>query len=180
MATELLIPERSGAALISAATDILLLYTTAGLRLATAESCTGGLIAAALTAPPGASRVIECGFVTYSNHAKTALLGVPEALLAAHGAVSPEVAAAMARGALARAAGADITVAVTGIAGPDGGSPEKPVGLVYLATACRCDDALVCQRHIFAGDRTAIRHATVLCALGLLRAAVPSAQPDRT
>src|SRR5579875_2423202 len=100
-----------------------------GWRLATAESCTGGLIAAALTHVPGSSDVVDRGFVTYSNEAKADLLGVPPALIAAHGAVSQEVAHAMAAGALARSL-ADVTVAVTGVAGPGGGSKDKPVGLV--------------------------------------------------
>jgi nicotinamide-nucleotide amidase len=108
----------------------------AGVTIATAESCTGGLIAAALTSVAGASVVLECGFVTYSNESKTEMLGVPAELIASKGAVSAEVARAMAEGALKRSK-ADIAVAVTGIAGPDGGSPEKPVGLVHLAAARR-------------------------------------------
>ena len=108
----------------------------AGITIATAESCTGGLIAAALTSVSGASLVLECGFVTYSNESKTEMLGVPADLIAGKGAVSAEVAKAMAEGALERSK-ADIVVAVTGIAGPDGGSAEKPVGLVHLAAARR-------------------------------------------
>lgn len=134
--------------------------------LATAESCTGGLIAATLTEIAGSSDVVERGFVTYSNAAKTALLGVPAALIAAHGAVSAEVAAAMATGALAQAPVA-AAVAVTGIAGPGGGSAEKPVGLVYLALAQR-DGATTVERHLFAGNRAAVRRATVERALLLL------------
>jgi nicotinamide-nucleotide amidase len=106
------------------------------LRLATAESCTGGLIAAALTAVPGASLVLERGFVTYSNEAKVELLGVPAELIARRGAVSQEVALAMVEGAL-KASRAEIAVAVTGVAGPDGGTAEKPVGLVHIAAARR-------------------------------------------
>ena len=106
------------------------------LRLATAESCTGGLIAAALTAVPGASLVLERGFVTYSNEAKVELLGVPAELIARRGAVSQEVALAMVEGAL-KASRAEIAVAVTGIAGPDGGTAEKPIGLVHIAAARR-------------------------------------------
>ncbi len=109
---------------------------TASLRIATAESCTGGLVAAAITGINDASAVFDRGFVTYANEAKTEMLGVPEALIARHGAVSEEVAIAMAEGALARAP-VDITVAVTGIAGPGGGTPEKPVGLVHFATAAK-------------------------------------------
>ena len=103
-----------------------------GLTIATAESCTGGLVAAALTDIAGSSDVVECGFVTYSNAAKETMLGVPQATLKAHGAVSAETASAMAAGALRHSA-ADLAVAITGIAGPGGGSKNKPVGLVYFA-----------------------------------------------
>ena len=102
------------------------------LMLATAESCTGGLIAGLITAIPGSSDVFDSGFVTYSNAAKTRMIGVPAPLIARHGAVSPEVALAMAEGALAHSS-AGLAIAVTGIAGPGGGSPTKPVGLVYCA-----------------------------------------------
>jgi nicotinamide-nucleotide amidase len=138
----------------------------AGLVVATAESCTGGMIAAAITDRAGSSAMFDRGFVTYSNAAKTAMLGVPEALLAAHGAVSAEVADAMARGALDHSP-AHAAVAVTGIAGPAGGSPEKPVGLVYIA-AGRRGSAPIVVRHVFPGDRAAVRSATVAEALRLL------------
>ena len=105
-------------------------------RLATAESCTGGLLAAALTNIPGSSDVFDCGFVTYSNRSKTEMLGVPAALIDQHGAVSKAVARAMAKGALLNSQ-ADIAVAITGIAGPGGGTAEKPVGLVCFACATR-------------------------------------------
>lgn len=141
-----------------------------GLLLATAESCTGGMIVAALTDIAGSSDVVERGFVTYSNAAKTALLGVPAALIVRHGAVSAEVAAAMATGALAHAP-VDLAIAVTGIAGPGGGTAEKPVGLVYLALARRGGAAQV-ERQIFPGDRAAVRRATVERALTLCAAAV--------
>src|SRR5690606_21582888 len=111
-------------------------FTARGLLVATAESCTGGLIAGALTEIAGSSAVVDRGFVTYSNEAKTALLGVRTETLSAHGAVSEKTARDMAEGALS-ASKADCTVAVTGIAGPGGGSPEKPVGLVHLAAARR-------------------------------------------
>jgi nicotinamide-nucleotide amidase len=136
------------------------------LMLATAESCTGGMIAAALTDIAGSSDVVERGLVTYSNEAKSELLGVPAALIAAKGAVSEEVAYAMATGALAHAP-VDLAVAVTGIAGPGGGSPEKPVGLVYFGIARR-GAAAHAERHVFPGDRAAVRRAAVRRALELL------------
>lgn len=136
---------------------------TRGLTLATAESCTGGLIAKTVTDRPGASAVLECGFVTYSNRAKTALLGVPAALIAEHGAVSPQTARAMAKGAVENG-GADIAVSCTGIAGPDGGTPEKPVGLVHIGI-CRAGQEPKSYEHRFTGDRAAIRAATVSAAL---------------
>ena len=138
----------------------------AGLMVATVESCTGGLLAGALTAIAGSSDVVERGFVTYSNEAKTELVGVPAALIARHGAVSEEVARAMAEGGLARSRAA-IAVAVTGIAGPGGGSAAKPVGLVHVA-AQRRGGAAVAERHVFAGDRAAVREASVAVALGLI------------
>ena len=136
------------------------------LRLATAESCTGGLIAAALTDIPGSSAVFTHGFVTYANEAKTEMLGVPETLLAAHGAVSPEVAAAMASGAQARA-DADFTIATTGVAGPDGGSAEKPVGTVWFGLASR--QSVTTYHRIFPGNRDDVRRASVEFALALLQ-----------
>ncbi len=137
-----------------------------GATVATAESCTGGLIAAALTAVAGSSAAVDRGFVTYSNAAKSELLGVPADLIARHGAVSEPVARAMAEGARARA-GVDLTVSVTGVAGPGGGTPDKPVGLVHFAAA----DAVggVHAMHRF-GDigREAVRLASVRIALGLM------------
>lgn len=140
-----------------------------GWRLATAESCTGGLIAAACTAVAGSSDWFERGFVTYSNEAKVESLGVDPALLAAHGAVSEEVACAMAAGALAHAR-AELAVAVTGIAGPGGGSPDKPVGLVWLALARR-GGTPVAERLQLDGDRATVRGRTVARALAALLAA---------
>ena len=137
-----------------------------GITLATAESCTGGLIGAMLTEIPGASDVFDRGFITYSNEAKHELLGVSTALLDHHGAVSAEVASAMAAGALARS-GARLAVAVTGIAGPGGGSAEKPVGLVFLA-ACRRDAAPLCEERRFSGDRAEIRRQAASRALAML------------
>ncbi|MFO1326184.1 MAG: CinA family protein [Rubrivivax sp.] len=138
-----------------------------GWRIATAESCTGGLIAAACTAVAGSSDWFERGFVTYSNAAKSELLGVPEALLQAHGAVSEPVACAMAEGARARAP-VQRAVAVTGIAGPGGAVPGKPVGTVWLALA-RDDGPVRAWRLQLPGDRAAVRQATVRAALEALR-----------
>jgi nicotinamide-nucleotide amidase len=134
-----------------------------GWRITTAESCTGGLIAGAITTTSGSSGWFETGFVTYSNEAKSMLLGVPEATLRAHGAVSPETARAMATGALERT-GADIAIAVTGVAGPTGGTPDKPVGMVCVAWALR-DGLVDSMTRRFAGDRAAIRAASVVAAL---------------
>ena len=147
------------------ASALLERYRAAGLKLATAESCTGGLIAAALTEIAGSSDVVERGFVTYSNEAKSELLGVPAALIAEKGAVSAEVAEAMAQGALARSR-ADAAVSVTGIAGPGGGTADKPVGLVYLG-ACRQGGRPRHERRVFAGDRAAVRRAALDEALDL-------------
>ncbi len=152
--------------LTAAASAVLDRARAEGLKIAAAESCTGGLIAAGLTEIPGSSNVFERGFVTYSNEAKTELLGVPADLIAEYGAVSEAVARAMVEGALARSR-ADIAVAVTGIAGPGGGSAEKPVGLVFVGAARRGEPAIV-ERHVFAGDRAEVRRATVLRALNLL------------
>lgn len=134
------------------------------LTLATVESCTGGLIAGALTAVPGSSDVLYGGFVTYANEAKIGMVGVPYGLLREFGAVSREVAAAMAEGGLA-AAGTHLCIAVTGIAGPSGGSAEKPVGLVHLAVAS--DEGTKTVKKTFKGDRSAIRRAAVEEALRL-------------
>ena len=133
--------------------------------LATAESCTGGLIAGACTELAGASTWFERGFVTYSNAAKTELLGVPAALIAAHGAVSESVARAMAAGA-ARRAGTRVAMAVTGVAGPSGGSPDKPVGTVWFGWSVVGSVHSACRR--FDGDRNAVRVQTVHHALGHL------------
>ena len=137
-----------------------------GLRLATAESCTGGLIAAALTAFPGASAGFERGFVTYSNAAKSEMLGVAPALIEAEGAVSRAVAAAMAAGALAEAH-ADFALSVTGIAGPEGGSAAKPVGLVWFGLAG--GGRMAAHERRFNGDRTGIRAAAMSEGIALLQ-----------
>lgn len=139
------------------------------MRLATAESCTGGLLAGLLTETPGASETFERGFITYSNVAKSELLGVDGRLLEQFGAVSEEVARAMAEGALANAP-VEVALSVTGIAGPDGGSPEKPVGLVYIGAAVKGEPARV--REFRFGDigRTEIRLASVRQAIFLTQA----------
>ena len=143
-------------------------YRAEGRRIATAESCTGGLVAALLTEIAGSSDVFDRAFVVYSNAAKAELLGVAPALLAEHGAVSAAAARAMAGGALARSA-ASVAVAVTGIAGPGGGSAEKPVGLVHFARAAR-GGAAADARRVFPGGRAAVRRASVAFALALLEA----------
>jgi len=152
------------------AVAVLERYRAEGLKLATAESCTGGLIAAALTEIAGSSDVVERGFVTYSNEAKNELLGVPATLIADKGAVSAEVAEAMARGALDRSL-ADAAVSVTGVAGPGGGTAAKPVGLVYLG-ACRRGEDPRHLRRVFPGDRTVVRRAALEEALGLALAVI--------
>ena len=152
--------------LLKTAETLLEAYRRAGLRIATAESCTGGLIAGTLTEIAGSSDVVERGFVTYSNEAKTDLLGVPAELIADIGAVSAEVAEAMAAGALAASA-AEVAVSATGIAGPGGATADKPVGLVYLGV-CRRGAAAAHERHVFSGNRTAVRQAAVAAAFELL------------
>lgn len=139
----------------------------AGFTIATAESCTGGLVAGALTAVPGSSDVVDRGFVTYSNAAKTAMVGVPEETLARFGAVSEETARAMAEGAL-KAAGTGLAVSITGVAGPGGGSVEKPVGLVHFGVAR--EDGEMRHREMRFGDlpRDEIRKRSVLVALEML------------
>jgi nicotinamide-nucleotide amidase len=154
--------------ILALATAVLDAYRGRGWKLATAESCTGGLVAAALTAIAGSSDVVERGYVTYSNAAKIELLGVPEPIILKHGAVSAETAAAMAAGA-ARRAGVDVAVSITGVAGPGGGSDEKPVGLVHLGLARRGQGGRS-ERQIFPGDRDGIRHAALIRALELLQA----------
>jgi nicotinamide-nucleotide amidase len=138
------------------------------LKIATAESCTGGLVAAAITAIPGASAVLERGFVTYSNEAKTEMLGVPAELIERRGAVSQEVALAMVEGALKNSR-ADIAVAVTGVAGPDGGSEQKPVGLVHIAAAKRGGARLHEERRFGDIGRNEVQAESAVAALALLQ-----------
>lgn len=167
------------AELLNEATALIRAYEAAGHRLATAESCTGGLVAALLTEVPGSSNVLEAGYVTYSNAAKTDLLGVPKALIATHGAVSADVARSMAEGALKRS-GTEAAVAITGIAGPGGATPGKPVGLVHFAVA-RTGLPTVHHEARF-GDvgRSSVRIQAVRTALHLLRAGIAATGDDPT
>ena len=153
--------------LLARAAELLAAARACGETVATAESCTGGLLAATLTAIPGSSEMFERGFVTYSNSAKSEMLGVPYWLIERHGAVSEDVARAMAGGALTHSH-ASLAIAVTGVAGPDGGTAEKPVGLVYFA-AGRRDEPMRSECVLF-GDlgRAEIRRRSVERALGLL------------
>jgi nicotinamide-nucleotide amidase len=154
-------------ALQKKAAHLLELCRSRKLRIATAESCTGGLVAAALTEIAGSSDVVECGFVTYSNEAKEAMLGVPSATLKRHGAVSAQTAKAMAAGALKNSR-ADLAVAITGIAGPGGGSKQKPVGLVHFAAASRQGGQIARKRLYGAIGRRRVRLRSVAEALALL------------
>ena len=137
-----------------------------GVKIATAESCTGGLISGCLTEVAGSSDVVDRGFVTYSNEAKIELVSVPAGLIEEFGAVSEDVARAMAEGALA-VSRVDYAVAVTGVAGPGGGTAKKPVGLVHMACSGR-DTSTQHERHVFAGDRSEVREQTVARALRLV------------
>lgn len=160
-----------------AVADLAAELTRRGWHMATAESCTGGLIAAACTARAGSSDWFERGFVSYSNAAKSELLGVPAPLIEAHGAVSEPVALAMAQGALTRAR-VQASVAVTGIAGPGGAVPGKPVGTVWIAAGVQApgEPAVVQARLLqLDGDRAAVRAQSVLAALALLRASLHAA-----
>jgi nicotinamide-nucleotide amidase len=156
-------------ALHAAAVAVLEAARARGIKIATAESCTGGLVAGALTDIAGSSDVVDRGFVTYSNEAKQQMLGVPAATIDKHGAVSRETAEAMARGALGNA-NADIVVSITGIAGPGGGSKDKPVGLVHFAAASR--SGALTHKEMRYGDigRTEVRRLSVLQALAMLKA----------
>jgi nicotinamide-nucleotide amidase len=159
-------------ATLGRAAALLAALQARGLTVTTAESCSGGLIAGTITAIPGSSASLEAGYVTYSNAAKQQMLGVPESLLIAHGAVSEPVARAMAESARA-AAGADLALACTGIAGPGGAVPNKPVGTVFIAAAIQGETRVL--HRVFPGDRAAVRAATVAEALelGLALVTVP-------
>ena len=155
------------ARLIGVAEALLAELRSAKLKLAAAESCTGGLLTAYLTAIPGSSDVVERGYVTYSNEAKAEVLDVPAETLRVHGSVSEPTARAMAEGALRRSA-AEVSIAITGVAGPAGGTPEKPVGLVFIAAA-RQGRPTLGERHAFEGDRASIRDQSVAAAFALIR-----------
>jgi nicotinamide-nucleotide amidase len=157
-------------ALLARAEGLLAACRAKGWRLATAESCTGGLVAGLLTEIAGSSDVVECGFVTYSNAAKADILGVHPGLIQAKGAVSEEVARAMAEGALARSGG-DVAVAITGIAGPGGATATKPVGLVHFGLAVRGGATYHLERRYGDLGRGAVRDAAVGDALALLESA---------
>ena len=159
------------AELLARAEALVAAYAAAGLTIATAESCTGGLVAGLLTAVPGSSAVVERGFVTYSNEAKAEAIGVPMDLIRQHGAVSEPVARAMAAGALS-ASRATVAVAITGIAGPGGGSAEKPVGLVHFGLARLGGEVRHLERRYGDLGRADIRRAAVADALGLLEEAL--------
>ena len=159
------------AELLARAEALVNAYAADGRTVATAESCTGGLVAGLLTAVPGSSAVLERGFVTYSNEAKAEAIGVPMDLIGRHGAVSEAVARAMAAGALA-ASRASVAVAITGIAGPGGGSAEKPVGLVHFGLSRRDGETRHLERRYGDLGRAGIRRAAVADALGLLEDAL--------
>ena len=156
------------ASLIDAADRLLSVHRERATRVAVAESCTGGLVSAALTALPGSSDVFVAGYVTYANEAKMRMLGVDPVLLELHGAVSAEVAEAMAQGALERS-GANVAVSITGIAGPGGGSTEKPVGTVWFGIASPSGVSTKRERFDPSADRDTIRRQAALEALSLLR-----------
>ena len=157
--------------LLDRAAELIARYRGAGLMVATAELCTGGLIAGLLTEIPGSSNVLERGFVVYSNAAKEELLGVPASMLERHGAVSEETARAMAEGAL-KASRADVAVSVTGVAGPDGGTAAKPVGLVHFACARRGAPTVAREERFGDIGRDAVRLASVRVGLDLLQGAL--------
>lgn len=171
----MLIPDN----LITAADTTLTNAKDKSVRIVTAESCTGGMIAMCLTAVPGSSAVYDRGFVTYDNEAKQDCLGIEEELLQQHGAVSGEVAEAMAKGALENAGKADIAVSATGVAGPGGGTSAKPVGLVYIGYARRTPKGIKTghKQNLFEGERHQVRTQTTLTGLSVLNAMIKAIKP---
>ena len=165
----------SSASIRTAAKRVLNLCRARGLLVATAESCTGGLVVAALTEIAGSSDVVDRGFVTYSNEAKQAMLGVPAATLKRHGAVSAQTAKAMAAGAL-KNSHADIAVSITGIAGPGGGTKQKPVGLVHFAAAKRGGRRIASKKLFGAVGRSRVRQLSVIQAFEMLELLARSAR----
>ena len=157
--------------IISLSSSIIKKASKLNYKITFAESCTGGLISSCITAVPGSSNVFTCGYVTYSNYSKNRILGVPMDAIDQYGAVSDIVASAMAEGALALSK-ADISLSVTGIAGPQGGTKDKPVGLVYLSIAKNNTDAII-KKYIFAGSRDEIRRSTISAGLSLLLNQLP-------
>lgn len=167
MTTDKLLPDD----LVAKAREVIEANRKAGRKIAVAESCTGGLVCAALTEIPGSSEVLDVGFVTYSNEAKIELIGVPAELIAAHGAVSEPVARAMAEGALAHSR-ADVAVGITGVAGPTGGTATKPVGLVHFGLARKGAATIHLERRYGDLGREIVRRRAVEDALALLEQAV--------
>jgi nicotinamide-nucleotide amidase len=155
--------------IIESAAETIKACKSAGLMVATVESCTGGLVSGALTSVAGSSDVLDRGYVTYSNEAKHEMVGVPMQLIEAYGAVSTEVARAMAQGGVARS-NAQIAVAITGVAGPGGGTEAKPVGLVHFG-CYRENGAYALYHEVYQGDRDAVREASILQALAMIRQA---------
>lgn len=166
----------SDQAAIRAAKMLLEICTKKKLTLATAESCTGGLVAAALSEIPGSSAVLDRGFVTYSNEAKQQMLGVTPATIDVYGAVSRECAEEMAKGALAHAS-VDLAVSITGIAGPTGAAPGKPIGLVFFCAASRSGRVIAHDRKYGDIGRANVRHESVLQALAMLRELAEKEEP---
>ena len=162
--------------IVEAARRLLDICRRKKLTVATVESCTAGLVAGTLTEVPGTSSILDRGYVTYSNEAKQEMVGVSAATLKAHGAVSPQTAAEMVRGAMARAP-VDLAVSVTGIAGPDGGTPEKPVGLVYFATASRSGALIQDEKRFGDIGRADVRKQSVLQAFRMLHDLAESESP---
>lgn len=165
--------------ILELSTAVLAAARARGLKIVTAESCTGGLIGAALTEITGSSDVVDCGFTSYSYEAKVAQLGVDLSTLQQHGAVSGNIAQQMIKGAL-KGSNADIAVSATGIAGPGGATADKPVGLVYIGIGNKKNGHIGATKNLFSGDRSAVRMATVETALTMLKAEIESLDEVQT